>query len=95
MNDCKFLFGLLAAISKNSYDPTLILEGNNEEEVKENCNYFLSCARKMGAVIFMVWEDIVKVNMKMMIVLFAELNKIDKLGQSASMDELIGKKMDV
>lgn len=94
MSDCKFLFALIGAISKDCYDPALVLEGDTEDEIKENCNYFLSCARKMGAVIFLVWEDIVKVNMKMMIVLFAELNKIDKHGKSASTYELIGKKMD-
>ena len=95
MSDCKFLFALINSINLDSYDPELVLEGDKEEDVKENCSYLLSCVRKMGAVIFLVWEDIVKVNQKMMIVLFAELHKIDKHGKTSSTYELIGKKMDV
>jgi plastin-1 len=32
--------------------------GTNPEEVENNCNYVLSVARKLGATIFLVWEDI-------------------------------------
>lgn len=42
----------------------------------------------------MVWEDIVKVNQKMMLVLFAELHKIDLNGPQESTYDIIGKKTD-
>lgn len=42
----------------------------------------------------MVYEDIMKLNNKMLLVLFAELNKVDKLGLQESTNELIGKKLD-
>ncbi len=56
------LFSLLKGINKDSFDPAYVLESQEEDAVKENCQYFLSSARKMGATLFMVWEDIIKVN---------------------------------
>lgn len=60
--------------------------GSTPEEIENNCNYVLSVARKLGAVIFLVWEDIKDVNPKMIMTLFAALVNIVKYGQQ---DEMI------
>jgi hypothetical protein len=40
------------------------LPGETEDDLKNNAKYVISIARKLGAVIFCVWEDIVNVNPK-------------------------------
>lgn len=45
----------------------------------------LSVARKLGAVIFLVWEDIKDVNPKMIMTLFAALVNIAKYGKQEEM----------
>jgi len=32
--------------------------GTSPEEIENNCKYVISAARKLGATIFLVWEDI-------------------------------------
>ena len=49
------------------------MKGETEEEQENNSKYILSIARKLGAVIFCVWEDIPKVNFKMILVLVCSL----------------------
>jgi len=41
-----------------------------------NAKYVISVAKKLGAVIFCVWEDIVFVNPKQMLILIANLAEI-------------------
>ena len=38
-----------------------------------NAKYAISIARKLGAVIFLVWEDVVELNQKMMLIFIASL----------------------
>ena len=38
-----------------------------------NAKYAISLARKMGATVFMVWDDILEVNKKMILVFVATL----------------------
>ena len=38
-----------------------------------NARYVISVARKLGATIFLTWEDIVEVNQKMLVILAASL----------------------
>ena len=45
----------------------------------------LSVARKLGAVIFLVWEDIKDVNPRMIMTLIAALVKIEKVGKQEEM----------
>lgn len=52
------------------------MAGETDEEKENNAKYVLSLARKLGAVIFCVWEDIPAVNYKMLLVLLAGLNEI-------------------
>lgn len=52
------------------------MKGETDEEKENNAKYILSIARKLGAVIFSVWEDITKVNPKMILVLVCSLYEI-------------------
>ncbi len=49
------------------------MKGETEEERENNAKYILSIARKLGAVIFCVWEDITTANFKMILVLVCSL----------------------
>lgn len=72
--DGVFLIKLLATIEPRIIDWDLVkMEGASEEEKQQNAKYAISLARKLGAVIFLVWDDILEVNMKMMVIFIASL----------------------
>jgi len=54
------------------------MKGETDEEKENNAKYLISIARKLGAVIFCVWEDIVKVNYKMILVLVCSLFEVQE-----------------
>jgi len=45
----------------------------NEEDLLSNAKYVISCARKIGAMVFLTPEDIVEVKSKMLLTLVASL----------------------
>ena len=78
MGDSKFLIHLLSAIEPRAVNWDLVLPGENEEEKQNNAKYAISIARKLGAVIFCVWEDIVHVNPKHMLIFIATMYEIQQ-----------------
>jgi plastin-1 len=56
--DGRFLISLCGAIEPRAVDMQYVMAGETEEEKANNAKYVLSLARKLGAVIFCVWEDI-------------------------------------
>jgi len=76
LSDCIFLLKLCSAIEPKTIDWDIIMKGETDEEKENNAKYIISISRKLGAVIFCVWEDIVKVNYKMMLVLVCSLFEI-------------------
>lgn len=68
LSNGKFLLHLCAGIESRAVNWELVTEGGNEEELQNNAKYVISVARKLGAVIFCVWEDIVNVNPKQMLI---------------------------
>lgn len=76
MGDGKFLIKLCGAIEPRAINWELVTPGETEEEKMMNAKYAISVARKLGAVIFMVWDDIPKVNYKMLLIFVAELYDI-------------------
>jgi plastin-1 len=59
-------------------DWTLVTVGSSEEDRKQNAQYLLSVARKMGAAAFCTWEDVVQVKPKMIMTLLASAIVVDQ-----------------
>jgi len=69
--DGKFLIKLCESIDPEVIDWDLVESGETDEGKEMNAKYAISLARKFGAFIFCVWEDVVNHKKKMMIVLIA------------------------
>ena len=48
-------------------------EGETDEDKEMNAKYAISIARKLGAIIFMVWDDIPRLNKKMLLIFACSL----------------------
>lgn len=64
LSNGKYILHLLAAIEPRAVNWEIMAEGDTEQDLQNNAKYVTSVARKLGAVIFCVWEDIVNVNPK-------------------------------
>jgi plastin-1 len=71
-----YIFDLLTALQPQSVNMTLVTAGDSEENKKKNAQYAISCARKMGCTVFLLPEDIVEVNPKMMMTYFGAIMSI-------------------
>jgi len=68
--DSLFIMDLLYACQAASVNYDLVTAGNTDEQKMMNAQYAISCARKMGCTVFLLWEDIVEVKEKMMLTFF-------------------------
>lgn len=68
-----FLAHLLDGLHEGAINYLHINEASTEDEKKANAKYVISVARKLGCCIFLVWEDIVEVDQKMIFTLVATL----------------------
>jgi len=66
-----FFVDLLAAVEPKIVDWTLVTEGRTDEDKMLNARYAISIARKLGAIIFLLPEDIVEVKPKMCLTFIA------------------------
>ena len=71
--DGRFLIKLAASLEPRIVDWDLVTPGETEEDRQQNAKYAISIARKLGAVIFLVWDDVVEVNQKMLLIFVASL----------------------
>lgn len=69
----RFLLELLRAIEPRCVDAALIRPGATAEERALNAKYAISCARRLGCMVFLLHEDIVEVKPKMLLVFVATL----------------------
>ena len=69
----KFILDLLWAVAPRTVDRAQLTPGGTPKERELNAKYAISCARRMGAMVFMLWEDITDVRPKMLLVFFATL----------------------
>jgi len=67
------LIKLCAAVEPRAVDWELVQAGDTDEEKENNAKYAISLARKFGCIIFCVWDDILSVNYKMILVLICSL----------------------
>lgn len=68
-----FLLRLIAAIEPRAVAEELITPGLTPEDQKLNARYSISCARKIGACVFLTPEDIVEGKNKMLFTFCASL----------------------
>ncbi len=77
LQDGVFLINLTSAIEPRIVNWELVISENPTDEQKMmNAKYAISIGRKLGAVIFLVWEDVTELNQKMMLILVASLYEL-------------------
>jgi len=78
LKDGVFLVNLCAAIEPRIVNWDLVYRGADLDDEKKSLNarYAISLARKMGAIIFMVWEDVLEGNAKMMTIFMCSLYEL-------------------
>ena len=74
LNDGLFWIELLSSIEKRCIRWELVVKENLSDKDREmNAKYALSVARGLGAMIFVVWEDITEVKSKLLLTFLASL----------------------
>lgn len=73
-----FLIELLDALKPNTVNKSLVTKGQTQEDAKLNAQYAISIARKIGATIFTLPEDITGVKSKMIFIFIGVLMAIAK-----------------
>ncbi|KAF0928937.1 hypothetical protein E2562_011033, partial [Oryza meyeriana var. granulata] len=68
-----FFLELLSAVQRRVVDWNMVKNGEDDEEKKLNATYIISVARKLGCTVFLLPEDIMEVNPKMILVLTASI----------------------
>uniref|UniRef100_A0A0D9VHP4 Calponin-homology (CH) domain-containing protein n=1 Tax=Leersia perrieri TaxID=77586 RepID=A0A0D9VHP4_9ORYZ len=68
-----FFLELLHAVQRRVVDWNMVKKGEDDEEKKLNATYIISVARKLGCTVFLLPEDIMEVNPKMILVLTASI----------------------
>jgi len=68
-----FLLDLLAAVEPRCVNYEMVTAGETEEDKKLNAKYAISCARKLGCSIFLLWEDVTEVRPKMVLSFIASV----------------------
>ncbi|XP_073013865.1 fimbrin-5-like [Typha latifolia] len=68
-----FFLELLSAVQPRVVNWKVVTKGEDEEEKKLNATYIISVARKLGCSVFLLPEDIMEVNQKMILTLTASI----------------------
>lgn len=74
----QFVIDLLNAIKKSVVNYELVTLGESEDDAKLNAKYAISIARKLGATIFLLPEDIVEVKPKMIMTFVGTLMAVHR-----------------
>jgi len=73
-----YLCQLCYAMNPKACNPDLITGGDSKEEAEQNAKYAISVARKLGATVFLLWEDITEVKPKMILTFIGGLMILEK-----------------
>jgi plastin-1 len=76
--DSVFFLDLCSALAPGVVNPEIVTAGKSEEDKVSNAKYVISVARKIGACVFLTWEDIVEVKSKMLMTFTASLMAWDQ-----------------
>ncbi|VAH76369.1 unnamed protein product [Triticum turgidum subsp. durum] len=68
-----FFVNLLSVVEPRVVNWSLVTKGEKDEEKQMNASYIISVARKLGCSIFLLPEDVMEVNQKMMLTLTASI----------------------
>ncbi|KAL0000686.1 hypothetical protein SO802_014467 [Lithocarpus litseifolius] len=68
-----FFLQLLSAVEARVVNWNLVTKGESDDEKRLNATYIISVARKLGCSIFLLPEDIMEVNQKMLLTLTASI----------------------
>ncbi|KAL6911385.1 hypothetical protein ACP4OV_000190 [Aristida adscensionis] len=68
-----FFLHLLSAVQQRVVNWKVVTKGEDDEEKKLNATYIISVARKLGCSVFLLPEDIIEVNQKMILTLTASI----------------------
>ncbi|KAL4298480.1 hypothetical protein HN51_049160 [Arachis hypogaea] len=68
-----FFLDLLTAVEPRVVNWSLVTKGETDEDKKMNATYIISVARKLGCSIYLLPEDIIEVNQKMILILTASI----------------------
>lgn len=74
-----FFIELMAKMEPRAVDWDIVNKENDDQAIENNAKYAISIARKLGATIFLVWEDIRDVNQKMTLTFVAALYDVWQL----------------
>ncbi|XP_047982877.1 fimbrin-5-like isoform X3 [Salvia hispanica] len=69
----RFFLELLSSVEPRVVNWALVTKGTTDEDKKSNATYIISVARKLGCSIFLLPEDIIEVNQKMILTLTASI----------------------
>ncbi|KAJ3099745.1 hypothetical protein HDU97_002771 [Phlyctochytrium planicorne] len=75
-----YFLDLLNALKKGIVNYELVVDGLSDDSAKMNAKYAISIARKLGATIFVLPEDIVEVKPKMILTFIGALMALDRSG---------------
>lgn len=77
LSDALYLLDLVHAVEPRAVNWDQVAQGKTDDEKAGNAKYAISCAQKIGATVFLTYEDIVEVKPKMMMTFVASLMSVD------------------
>ena len=74
LSNSMFFIQIMNAIEPRAINWDIVVKDKEEKEDKENnAKYAISIARKLGACVFLVWEDITEVKSRLLLTFLASL----------------------
>ncbi|KAG7375668.1 phospholipid scramblase 1 [Phytophthora pseudosyringae] len=77
LSDGLYLLDLVHAVEPRAVNWDMISQDKTDDAKASNAKYAISCAQKIGATVFLTYEDIVEVKPKMMMTFVASLMLVD------------------
>ena len=85
LSNSLFFINIMKAIEPRSINWDIVVTDNIDDDAKQNnAKYALSIARKLGATVFLVWEDITEVKYKLLLTFLASLYEVGKSYQAVA-----------
>jgi len=77
ISSSRCVFDLIDAIKPGFIRYNMVTDGESEEDKQSNAKYAISMARKIGAKLYALPEDLVEVKTKMVLTVFACMMAVD------------------